>query len=91
MNSSVGWNSLSRAGKLSPEGDFSKFGKSAGGRFAAEGREMLSDSESTKSTVVKRLDHRASRPVGPAGRNCSPYSCSADRSRLHTRFSRTVS
>ena len=40
MNSSVGWNSLSRAGKLSPEGDFSKFEKSAGGRFAAEGREM---------------------------------------------------
>jgi hypothetical protein len=37
MNSIVGWNSLSRAGKLSPEGDFSKFKKSAGGGFAAEG------------------------------------------------------
>ena len=53
MNSSVGWNSLSRAGKLSPEGDFSKFEKSAGGRFAAEGREMLSDSESTKYTTLR--------------------------------------
>lgn len=32
---------------------FSKFEKSAGGRFAAEGREMLSDSESTKYTTLR--------------------------------------
>jgi hypothetical protein len=92
MNSIVGWNSLSRAGKLSPEGDFFQNLKNPPVAGSPQrGREMLSDSESTKSTVVKRLDHRASRPVGPAGRNCSPYSCSANRSRLHTRFSGTGS
>jgi hypothetical protein len=38
INSIVGWNSLSRAGKLSPERDFfQRFEKSAGGGFAAEG------------------------------------------------------
>jgi hypothetical protein len=37
-NSIVGCNSLSKAGKLSPERDFFKdLGNSAGGGFAAEG------------------------------------------------------
>jgi hypothetical protein len=88
INSIVGWNSLSIAGKLSSEGDFFQNLKNPPVVGSPHrGREMLSDSQSTKSTLVKRLDHRASRPVGPAGRNCSPYSCSADRSRLHTQSS----
>ena len=51
INSIVGWNSLSRAGKLSPERDFFKDLKNppAGG-LPQSGRKMLSDSESTKYT-----------------------------------------
>ena len=68
MNSSVGWNSLSMAGKLSPEQDILRnIEKSLVEGLPRWGREMLSDSEPTKYTHT----HGASWAV--CGSGVPPY------------------
>jgi hypothetical protein len=65
MNSSVGWNSLSRAGKLSPEGPTSGTSRAprAGSRWGSAGRKVSARSrrrrrrQTSTSSFIRKHDN----------------------------------